>query len=64
MMPGELELELEVEQYVKEYGEYYRGFIENALKFLNARKLTCDSRQLVDRATYICNLVQFSAGGY
>ena len=61
-MPGELELE--VEQYVEEYGEHYRGLIENVLEFLDARELIWDSEQPMDRAMYIRNLVQFSAGGY
>lgn len=57
-MPGTSE---EVEQYVKEYGEHYRGFIENVLGFLDANETGWEP---IDRSKYIEDLLQFSAGGY
>ena len=59
-MPGSLE----VEEYVKEYGEHYRGLIGNALEFLDIKESSWELKDPINRSVYIRNLVQSSAGGY
>jgi hypothetical protein len=59
----------EVEQFVMEYGEQYRGFIENALEFLDSVEIldSLEKENLgepIDRSKCIEDLLRFSAGGY
>lgn len=53
----------EVEQYVQKYGEYYRGFIMNALELLDKQQSE-EGHMKIDRDRYIEDLLYFSARGY